>query len=64
MRLKLTTAEATYLIDALDIWIEGYQDIGEEEIPTEVMVDLLDRRQAAEDIRNRIHKGLKRGRKF
>ena len=64
MRLKLTTAEATYLIDSLDIWIEGYQDIGDEEIPTDIMVDLLERRQAAQDIRDRIHKGLKRGRRF
>ena len=64
MRLKLTQAEATYLIDALDIWIEGYQDIGDEEIPTDIMVDLLERRQAAQDIRDRIHKGLKRGRRF
>ncbi len=55
MRLRLSRGEADYLMHQLDMWIEGYKDI-DEEMPTDVVVELLGNREMAEAIRGRIWK--------
>ncbi len=53
MRIKLSDNEATYLKDQLDMWIEGYADI-DDDMPSEVVLELLANREMAQRIRERI----------
>ena len=63
MRIKLSEDEATYLKDQLDMWIEGYADIDDDNMPTEVILELLHNRETAEKIRERIWRRGRRRRK-
>ena len=58
IRLRLSRDEADYLMLQLDMWIEGYKDI-DDEMPTDVIIELLQNREMAEGIRDRIWKRSK-----
>ena len=55
MRIRFSREEAIYLKDQLDMWIEGYKDI-DGEMPSDVVVQLLEHREIAEVIRERLWK--------
>jgi len=59
MRVKLTPEEAVYLKDQLDTWIEGYSDI-DDEMPRDVVLELLHNREMAEKIRERVWRKIRR----
>ncbi len=60
MWIRLTSKQAEYLKDQLDMWIEGYKDVitdddeFEDPIPTEVVEEMLRNRETAERIRNKV----------
>ncbi len=58
MKIRLSREEATYLKDQLDMWIEGYSDISQD-MPSDVVVELLRNREMAEVIRDRIWRRTK-----
>ena len=57
MWIRLTSKQAEYLKDQLDMWIEGYKDVitdDDDPIPTEVVAEMLRNRETAERIRNKV----------
>lgn len=59
MLLRLTRDQAEYLLGALEIWLEGYQDGAfDEDVPSDVVSQMLDDTNYATEVIHKLERKL------